>query len=243
MPIDESCDAPSASTQPAMPSETAASGDSVPAVSPDAQQSTPLRSNPSSGQSSQTVQNLLADRRRRLEVDKKAKEAAEKAERQAKANARQAAMTADPNSAKAKQATYAQQQRKRQQETKLERERILRQIEHDKTERKEKDEQRKALAKAEAEGRDGAGGLVDQQLSREMSRGPKPASTKECAIQVRMFDGSTIRTRFPSDQILRTNVRPWVDKERSDGDSPYVGVLQPYYRFFFLTTFDVRDVI
>ena len=187
----------------------------------DTHQTTSSSVNPSNNRSSQTIQNLLADRRRRLEIDKKEKEAAEKAERKAKADARQASMKVDPNSAKAKQATYAQQQRKRQHEAKLERERILRQIEHDKAERKEKEEQRKALAKAEAEDNDGAGGLVDQQLSNEISHGPRPGKAKECAIQVRMFDGSTLRNRFPSEQTLRANVRPWVDKERLDGDLPY----------------------
>lgn len=160
------------------------------------------------GQPSQTVQNLLADRRRRLEIDKKEKDAADKAERKAKAEARKEAMVVAPDSAKAKQATYAAQQRKRQQEAKLERERILRQIEHDKAERKEKEERRKAIAKAEAEGNDGAGGLVDQQLASEV-KSSKSTRSKECAVQIRLFDGSTIRSRFPSDHTLRGNVRPW----------------------------------
>lgn len=187
--------------------------------------STPSPSS-SSTQPSQTVQNLLADRRRRLEIDKREKEEKDKAERKAKAEARKTSVTADPNSAKAKQATYAEQQRKRQQEAKVERERILKQIEHDKIERKEKEELRKALAKAEAEaegsgGSDGAGGLVDQQLSSEMSKGTKAAGVSECPIQVRMFDGSTLRNRFSPEQTVRSEVRPWVDKQRSDGDSPY----------------------
>ena len=173
----------------------------------------------SSNQPSQAIQNLLADRRRRLEIDKKEKEAAEKVEKKAKVEARQAAMTADPNSAKAKQATYAAQQRKRQQEAKLERERIVRQIEHDKKERKEKEELRKALARAEAEEKNDTA-LADKQLSTEMN-GPRPARSKECAVQVRMFDGSVIRSRFPSESTLRTDVRAWIDKERLDGDAPY----------------------
>ena len=171
------------------------------------------------GQPSQTVQNLLADRRRRLEIDKKEKDAAEKAERKAKAEARKESMVVAPDSAKAKQATYAAQQRKRQHEAKLERERILRQIEHDKAERKEKEERRKANAKAEAEGTDGAGGLVDQQLASEVDF-PKSTRTRECAVQVRLFDGSTVRGRFPSDGSLRGNVRPFIDREKSD-DIPY----------------------
>lgn len=170
-------------------------------------------------QPSQAVQNLLAERRRRLEVDQKEKEAAESADRKAKADARQAAIMTDPNSAKAKQATYAAQQRKRQQEAKLERERILQQIEHDKAERKEKEEQRKALARAEVQEKDDSA-LADEQLKNESSR-PRPTRSKECAIQVRMFDGSNIRHKFSSEATLRTDVRAWIDKERLDGDIPY----------------------
>lgn len=183
-------------------------GDSAAAVPSDATQSVTPPSVSPAGQPSQTVQNLLADRRRRLEIDKKEKDAAEKAERKAKAEARREAMVVAPDSAKAKQATYAAQQRKRQQEAKMERERILRQIDHDKAERKEKEERRKAIAKAEAEGTDGAGGLVNQQLASEVNFPNLPRS-KECAVQVRLFDGSTVRSRFLSDQTLRGNVRPW----------------------------------
>ena len=170
-------------------------------------------------QSSQAVQKLLADRRRKLEIDKKEKEAAENADRKAKVDARQAAIMSDPNSAKAKQATYAAQQRKRQQEAKLERDRILQQIEHDKAERKEKEEQRKALARAEVEEKDDSA-LADEQLKNEINRS-RPTRSKECAIQVRMFDGSNIRHKFPSDATLRIDVRAWIDKERLDGDIPY----------------------
>ncbi len=166
------------------------------------------------------VQDLLVDRRRRLEIDKRKKEAAEKAERRAKAEARREAMEVAPDSAKAKQASYVQQQRKRQQEARLERERIMREIESDKQARREKEERRKALAKAEAEGYDGAGGLVDQQLSREVVA-PRPTLSTECAVQVRLLDGSTIRSKFLPDRTLRTDVRAWVDEQRPNGDTPY----------------------
>ena len=180
-------------------------------------QDTPQAS--TANQPSQAVQNLLAERRRRLEIDQKEKEAAESADRKAKADARQTYIISDPNSAKAKQATYAAQQRKRQQDAKSERERILRQIEHDKAERKEKEEQRKALARAEVQEKDDST-LADEQLRNEINR-PRPTRSKECALQVRMFDGSTIRLKFPSEATLRTDVRPWIDKERLDGDIPY----------------------
>ena len=201
-----------------MPPSCNQTADSTAAAPADAIQSSATSPASPGGQPSETVQNLLADRRRRLEIDKKEKDAAEKAERKAKAEARKEAMIVAPDSAKAKQATYAAQQRKRQQEAKLEREKILRQIEHDKAERKEKEERRKAIAKAEAEGTDGAGGLVDQQLASEVNS-PKPTRSKECALQVRLFDGSTVRSRFPSNHTLRGNVRPWI-QEKSD-DIPY----------------------
>ena len=182
---------------------------------PTAASPTPVAPRPTS-----TVQGLLAERGQRLERDKKDKDTAEKAERKAKSDARRDAISTNPESAKAKQASYAQEQRKRQQEAKLERERILREIENDKAARKEKEEQRKALAKAEAGENDGADGLVDQQLAREAAHS-RPKTTKECAVQVRLFDGSTIRQRFPADQTLRSHVRPWIEDQRSDGDTPY----------------------
>ena len=177
--------------------------------------------NPPRDQSSQTVQNLLAERRRRLEKDKEAKEAKEKAERKAKSDSRKQSITADPNSAKAKQFTYAQQQRQRQQDARKERERILRQIEHDKAERKEKEALRKTLAKVEIEGGDGAGGLVNKQLLNELDYGSSSVNVNQCAIQVRMLDGSTIRNRFGSEHTLGSNVRSWIDHQRPDGDAPY----------------------
>lgn len=167
-----------------------------------------------------TIQDLLADRRRRLEIDKMEKEAVEKAERRTKAEARREAMKTSPDSAQAKQASYAQQQRKRQQEARLERERIMGEIESNKRDRREKEERRKALVKAVSEGNDGAGGLVDRQISREVAE-PRPTMSKYCAIQVRLLDGSTIRSKFPPDRTLRTDVRAWVDEQRQDEDNPY----------------------
>ena len=140
--------------------------------------------------------------------------------RRAEAAAAAAAAAVNPDSAKSKQLSYAQQQKKRQQEARLERERIVREIENDKALRREKEERRKALAKAEAEGNDGADGLVDQQLSSEIST-PISTNSKVCALQVRLFDGSTIRSKFTSQSTLSFDVRKWVDETRTDGDVPY----------------------
>lgn len=168
------------------------------------------------------VRDMLEERRKRLTADKKKKDAAEKAESIAKAEARRAeAENAAPDSPRAtNQVNYAQQQRRRQQETRQERERILKVIENDRMERKYKEELRKAQPNAAAEGNDGADGLVDAQISKEANT-PRPSTSQETAVQIRLFDGSTIRSRFPSNQTLRIHVRRWIDEQRPDGDSPY----------------------
>ena len=166
------------------------------------------------------VQDLLTNHRQRLEVDKREKEAAEKAERRAKVEAQSKATEIELNSAQAKQASYAQQQRKRQQKARLERERILSRIESDKQVRREKEELRKTLSKAAAEGNDGASRLVDQQVLSEVA-GSRSRICKDTTVQVRLLDGSTIRSRFNPDQTLHTHVRAWIDEKRCDGDIPY----------------------
>lgn len=174
------------------------------------------------------VARLLAERKTRLEKDKQAKDKAEKEDRKAKAEARMQSLAQDPTSTKGKQASYALQERKRQKEARLERDRIKQQIEHDKAERREKEERRKAQAKAEAESRedDVANGslstpLDDKAQTFVSSPVPKVPKSSTCAIQIRLFDGSNIRSKFPSDQSLRSHVRKWIDESREDEDVPY----------------------
>lgn len=156
----------------------------------------------------------------RLEADKKEKDAAEKADRKAKAEARREAIIAADDPVKAAQAGYAQQRRKRLYEEKLERERIMRAIQDDKNARKEKEERRKALVLEESEGNDGANGLVNGQLLKEIGN-TNMSTRKECALQIRLFDGSTIRRRFSPKETLRNHVRAWIEEEGSDGDIPF----------------------
>ncbi|MCJ1403896.1 hypothetical protein MMC11_007119 [Xylographa trunciseda] len=167
------------------------------------------------------IQSLLEERRERLEIDQMHKNAAEEAQSLAKQEARRAeAEAAAPDSARAKQATYAQQQRRKQREIRQERERILKVIENDKMERKHKGDLRKAFLEAGKGGDDRAEGLVDQQIFSEIS--PSRSKTlPDCALQVRLFDGTTIRSRFSPKQSLRGNVRRWIDEQRTDDDAPY----------------------
>ena len=181
---------------------------------------------PSANSQQSAVQRLLQDRRERLEKDKEKKQLEEVAERKAKAEAQKKAIQAAPDSAKAKQATFAQEQRKRNLEAKSERERVLRQIEQDKIERKERNERHKELLKADAL----EGLSKDSNAPRLQAKGNENAQTKShgecesrasksCAVQVRLFDGGTIRSKFAVDQTL-TDVREWVDKEKLD-DVPF----------------------
>ena len=175
---------------------------------------------PAEAQSTSTVTDLLADRRARLERQRKDREAAEKAAASANAEARREAAQAQTSDApidekRAREIKYAQQQRKRQQEAREERERVLRLVQHNRAERKEKEERRKSLAKAEAESRAGS-------EEANMPQVPVPLNgISGCAIQVRLLDGSTIRSRFSAEQTLRSDVRTWVDSQRGDDDIPY----------------------
>lgn len=177
-------------------------------------------------QPSSTVQDLLDERAKRLEADKKEKDIAEKAERKSRAESLQNAMVNAPESAQAKQASYAQEQRRRKKEQRLERERIIAVIENDKKERKEKEDRRRAAAKADAEG--------SFEGEEKVPAEPKPSkiydysisssTQKNCAIQIRLLDGSTIRHHFPPSSTLHTHVRPWILSEEAvgpGGDLPY----------------------
>ena len=167
------------------------------------------------------VQSVFEERRKRIEVERKRKAETERAKRRSKTEANLLqAENATLDSARVKQLSYAQQQRRRQQEARQERERILKVIENDKLERKYKEELHRELIKAESGAGDGADGLVDQELSAEANH-LRPSSAKECAIQIRLLNGSTLRSKFPSDQTLRTHVRDWISQQRSDGDHPY----------------------
>jgi hypothetical protein len=42
-----------------------------------------------------------------------------------------------------------------------------------------------------------------------------------CALQVRLFDGSTIWSRFKATDTLAANVRKWMDEQSEVGEQPY----------------------
>lgn len=160
------------------------------------------------------IQSLLAERGVRLQAKKRAADAQEKA-RNSEAKARRGtaegeAASAPVGSKKAGELVYAQQQRRRVQEAKEERARVLRLVEHDKAERKERVQRERELLRVPTES-------ANEVVSGEN----KPPSSSGCAMRIRLLDGSTIQLDFPSDATLRTNVRPRIEGQGLNSDLPY----------------------
>ncbi|KAI1494615.1 hypothetical protein F5X96DRAFT_616858 [Biscogniauxia mediterranea] len=162
----------------------------------------------------QEAQAALAEREKKLEAEKKAKAKAEaEAEARRRTDERCKPCNPEPN--------YAEQVKQRKLKGDDERRRILKRIEDDKRERKQREaEERKArqLLSASPEGEAASSETAPIPLSRRQPTGSKG---EFCNLQVRLLDGTTIRSRFPSEKTLRTDVRKWIDEERTDGDSPY----------------------
>jgi hypothetical protein len=115
---------------------------------------------------------------------------------------------------------YALMQKKRQQDARSERARILKRVEDDKEERRAKEANRKEEARAALKPDDPQTSITTQPISTNLRR-PSKDHDSDCALQVRLFDGTTIRSRFSPHDTLRKEVRQWVDAQRDDGDVPY----------------------
>lgn len=180
---------------------------------------------PSSGEREAELPSPVSEQVKRLEAEKQAEEKAAKAEREKRAKERQdAAHTGSEGHASnptAAMSSYAQMMRQKRQEAKEERQRILQRIEDDKRARREREaEEKKARLLLASADHDAAA------LSTSAAAGPPiPLPTRgggpTCNLQVRLFDGSTLRGRFPSDQTLGKEVRQWIDEKRTDGTDPY----------------------
>ncbi|KAI0450318.1 hypothetical protein F5B21DRAFT_439018 [Xylaria acuta] len=120
---------------------------------------------------------------------------------------------------------HANEVKLRKQQANEERKRILKRIEDDKRARKERDaaERRaRSFLSADAKAEEGSSSSVEPPIPLHQ-RLPKAGQGGDyCNLQVRLMDGSTIRSRFASDKTLGTDVRRWIDAERTDGvDAPY----------------------
>ncbi|KAH6630293.1 hypothetical protein B0J18DRAFT_96339 [Chaetomium sp. MPI-SDFR-AT-0129] len=122
--------------------------------------------------------------------------------------------TEDTTSKKSEeQQRHVEALKKKQREAREERERVLKAIEDDKVARKVEQAEQAAARRSS---------LVPE-TSSQTSSAPttqKAKASDTCALQVRLFDGSTIRNRFPSSETLK-DVRKWITETREDVDDGF----------------------
>ncbi|KAL6797599.1 hypothetical protein GGI42DRAFT_77370 [Trichoderma sp. SZMC 28013] len=165
---------------------------------------------------SEIVNRILAERAAKLkaqkeEAERKAKEERAKVQEKAKAEAQ-----AGANTDGAKKYQQAEELKKKRLAEQEERRRILKRIEDDKEERRMR-ASAKEQQKIESQKADDAA----SSNSAKLSKLPSTTRVSEMAsIQVRLFDGSTIRSRFKTASPLK-EVRRWVDENRGEGNAPY----------------------
>ncbi|TDZ31574.1 UBX domain-containing protein 4 [Colletotrichum spinosum] len=168
-----------------------------------------------SSQDNAAVRAVLAERAARLEAHRQESERKAKEARAAKAEADEAKQTKEDRSRK-------EALKKARQDAADEKARILKKIEDDRAERRAKAAQRAALREQDTAPKLGD---VAAALTRSESSSLAPSSSGAkgmTALQVRLLDGSTIRSRFPSSKKLGADVRKWVDEQRTDGTkAPY----------------------
>ncbi|KAL2758451.1 hypothetical protein ACRALDRAFT_2040631 [Sodiomyces alcalophilus JCM 7366] len=159
-------------------------------------------------ESAANLRTVLAERRARLEAQRAE---AERKAKEARA-AKMAAEATDPSPEAVQKRRRAEALRKEREKAAEERARILRRIEDDKLDR-----QARAAASREPKLGDVAAALASAEST------PIRPSTGQAALQVRLFDGSSLRTRFDGAKAtLRDDVRKWVDESRTDDKAPYV---------------------
>lgn len=103
-----------------------------------------------------------------------------------------------------------EQAERRAQRHREERERASKQAKPDQKESKGKEAQPKATSSA----------TLNETTTPETER-PQPRAPTQYRLQVRLFDGSSVRSSFSPTDTIRAHVRPWLEEKRTDGDRPY----------------------
>lgn len=214
-PATQSSSAPVAAT--AVTPETPSSESQTPGENTPASSSTPSSSE-QHGQPS--LATITQEDEVRRQAARKEREALEKRRREKEEQQQaQDPVKAKQNDAKKK---AAQQLAERQRQAREDRARVLKRIEDDRAERKAREENSRAVR--EMERRAAAGEDVEEVTAAAGEPAPTGMSRRQhdqCALQARLFDGSTIRTRLPAKATLGHDVRKWIDEARTDGNQPY----------------------
>lgn len=208
--------APVAQTE--TPATTSAAVSNNTTNNPSPAQTTPSAQAPAPSTSEQhqgpTQAQLLAEAERRRQVARKEREEIEK-ERRRKEKGKMPASQDPKQDDAVKKAS--QQLAERQRKAREDKARVLKLIEDDKAERRARSERQRAERQTS----------VSEDVNDTVSGAavaPSSSATRrhdQCAIQVRLFDGSTIRTRFPAKATISQDVRKWIDENRTDGNDPY----------------------
>jgi hypothetical protein len=166
---------------------------------------------------SEIVNRILAERAAKLkaskeEAERRAKEERAKAQEKAKAEAQ-----AGTDTSGARVHRQAEELKKKRQVEQEERRRILKRIEDDREERRMRASAKEQQRIDNQKIGDVAASLVNAQESKL----PSTTRVSEMAsIQVRLFDGTTIRSRFKTASPLK-EVRRWVDENKGENKTPY----------------------
>ncbi|KAI1307466.1 hypothetical protein F5Y03DRAFT_394005 [Xylaria venustula] len=207
-----------ASSRPA--ANTSQTRQSAPSHTPNNNTQPTVASTSSSVSAQPSQSTTTADEEKKKAAEKKAKARAE-AEEEARRRVDERCGCDDPPTA---EQTHANEVKLRKQQANEERKRILKRIEDDKRARKEREAaERRArqLLSADADADANSGESTASIPLRERDTKAGGRGGDQCSLQVRLLDGTTIRTRFASDQTLSSDVRKWIDEERTDSDAPY----------------------
>ncbi|KIY01909.1 uncharacterized protein Z520_02047 [Fonsecaea multimorphosa CBS 102226] len=136
---------------------------------------------------------------------------------------------------KAQRSEYIKMQREREQKQRDERERIKAQIKADREERRLLDEMRKQGQTQETPA------SSSSTSSYARSRTSIANARAEVRVQVRTFDGSTLRNTFPPTSTITKEIRPWIDSSNSASSPPRTSGV-PYNLKLILTPLPNRTI-
>ncbi|KAK2600734.1 hypothetical protein N8I77_010246 [Diaporthe amygdali] len=224
--------AQTAATSAAQPGSTpvaaAAAATAVTSDAPSSESQTPGEDTPASSstpssseqQGQPSIAAITQEDEVRRQAARKEREALERRRREKE----QEEQAPDPVKAKQNDAKKkaAQQLAERQRQVREDRARVLKRIEDDRAERKARDESNRVAR--DMERRAAAGEDVEEITAAAGEPAPTGMARRQhdqCALQARLFDGSTIRTRLPAKATLGRDVRKWIDEARTDGNNPY----------------------
>lgn len=155
---------------------------------------------PAGGISNARIQTLLTERAARLEAQRKQEAERRRVEAQRKKE-EDAAKPKIPDA----QSKHLDEIKNRQRQEREARARILQRIEDDKAARRAQREESKQQR---------AGGASTEDVTAPSQSKPIHVAGT-CKLQVRLFDGSTVRGQFPASHRLGDEVRKWVDEAPS----------------------------